>query len=139
MNIRTRTAQRMGGSAAKGLLAGAALLSGLLGGAQAAHADHQSCSNRTDIPGVCLKVVNEGLRVTYAEAYHDGRTGAWTGHIDLHREGRATIQRPDHSPPQAAIWSGVDDYVAGARICAQGWEKAGSGWRPKGRTCVVLR
>ncbi|MFD2349520.1 GNAT family N-acetyltransferase [Nonomuraea ferruginea] len=83
MNTRTRTAS----SAAKGLLAGAMLLTGLLAGTPAAHADHQSCSNRTDVPGVCLKVVNEGLRVTYAEAYHDGRTGAWTGHIDLHREG----------------------------------------------------
>ncbi|TXK38893.1 hypothetical protein [Nonomuraea sp. C10] len=135
MNTRTRTTS----SAAKGLLAGAMLLTGLLAGTPAAHADHQSCSNRTDVPGVCLKVVNEGVRVTYAEAYHDGRTGAWTGHIDLHREGRHTIQRGDHTPPQAAIWSGVDDYTAGSRICAQGWEKVGSGWRPKGRTCFEVR
>ncbi|MEU4575650.1 hypothetical protein ACBI99_41650 [Nonomuraea sp. ATR24] len=122
----------------KGLFAAAVLACGVVALAPSAHADHQSCSNRSDVPGVCLKVVNEGTRVTYAEAYHDGRTGAWEGHIDLHREGRATIQRGDSRPPQAAIWSGVDDYAPGMRICAQGWEKVGAGWRAKGRTCFTL-
>lgn len=118
--------------AAGGAVAGALAL--LVIPPPAAHAaGDQTCG---DGQGVCLKLAREGTSVDFAQAYHDGRTGAWHGKIDLVREGYPTIQGPVGRPPTPVTQNEHLIYPPDARICARGFELPD--WRPKGEACIRL-
>ncbi|MFI6517408.1 hypothetical protein ACIBF1_17760 [Spirillospora sp. NPDC050679] len=106
-------------------LAGTALV------APAAYAEDQACDG-----GVCVKVGREGLSVDFIHAYHDGRSGAWQGKIDLTREGYPTIQGAVGTPPPPVFQRETLRFHPGARICARGFMYPG--WAAKGAACVKL-